>query len=598
MRFIILLLLIPFISISQNNDVQKAQSLFSKGDYEKAVQIYEKLPSNKLPRFYSSYLYSLNALSKYKEAKKVAQKMYLRDKNNLRYLSDVIIFERKNDDKSQASKNLNILIKELKTKPNQALTISNNFNRNEMYDFAIKVLDATENDNNRSNYLIQKAENYSSLLDYEKMITCLLDLLEYNASRELYVRNKFQKTIYNFGIKNENFNESLKKLLISYSNKNSKNPIYSDLLVWYFIQNKNYEMAHRQSVSMDLKFGDYDFTLLDIASLFQEEKKYMQANKVYNYIISKNKKDKLFYQAHAQKINLAFVSDNQQLIKEVRENYDNYELDFPLNKITVNFYSAYAKFQALHKNDYESSEKIFLKILNLDNIKDEVDVAEAKLNYSDILVYNGRIWEALIYYSQVEKKFKENPIGHQAKLKIAKVYYYNGDFEVAQAQLDVLKRSTSKLISNDAIDLSLLITDNLSLDTTDIVMRMYAKAEMLAYQRKYIEALSLYDSLINKYQFHSLVDEALFEKYKIYYELEDFDNCIFALNKILDYSLNDILADDATYFLAKIYDEKINDINLALLNYNIIIEKFQGSIYYDFSRKKIKGIQIKQNDNL
>ena len=598
MRFIILLLLIPFISISQNNDVQKAQSLFSKGDYEKAVQIYEKLPSNKLPRFYSSYLYSLNALSKYKEAKKVAQKMYLRDKNNLRYLSDVIIFERKNDDKSQASKNLNILIKELKTKPSQALTISNNFNRNEMYDFAIKVLDATENDNNRSNYLIQKAENYSSLLDYEKMITCLLDLLEYNASRELYVRNKFQKTIYNFGIKNENFNKSLKKLLISYSNKNSKNPIYSDLLVWYFIQNKNYEMAYRQSVSMDLKFGDYDFTLLDIASLFQEEKKYMQANKVYNYIISKNKKDKLFYQAHAQKINLAFVSDNQQLIKEVRENYDNYELDFPLNKITVNFYSAYAKFQALHKNDYESSEKIFLKILNLDNIKDEVDVAEAKLNYSDILVYNGRIWEALIYYSQVEKKFKENPIGHQAKLKIAKVYYYNGDFEVAQAQLDVLKRSTSKLISNDAIDLSLLITDNLSLDTTDIVMRMYAKAEMLAYQRKYIEALSLYDSLINKYQFHSLVDEALFEKYKIYYKLEDFDNCIFVLNKILDYSLNDILADDATYFLAKIYDEKINDINLALLNYNIIIEKFQGSIYYDFSRKKIKGIQIKQNDNL
>ena len=598
MRFIILLALIPFISISQNNDVQKAQSLFSKGDYEKAVQIYEKLPSNKLPRFYSSYLYSLNALSKYKEAKKVAQKMYLRDKNNLRYLSDVIIFERKNDDKSQASKNLNILIKELKTKPSQALTISNNFNRNEMYDFAIKVLDATENDNNRSNYLIQKAENYSSLLDYEKMITCLLDLLEYNASRELYVRNKFQKTIYNFGIKNENFNKSLKKLLISYSNKNSKNPIYSDLLVWYFIQNKNYEMAYRQSVSMDLKFGDYDFTLLDIASLFQQEKKYMQANKVYNYIISKNKKDKLFYQAHAQKINLAFVSDNQQLIKEVRENYDNYELDFPLNKITVNFYSAYAKFQALHKNDYESSEKIFLKILNLDNIKDEVDVADAKLNYSDILVYNGRIWEALIYYSQVEKKFKENPIGHQAKLKIAKVYYYNGDFEVAQAQLDVLKRSTSKLISNDAIDLSLLITDNLSLDTTDIVMRMYAKAEMLAYQRKYIEALSLYDSLINKYQFHSLVDEALFEKYKIYYELEDFDNCIFALNKILDYSLNDILADDATYFLAKIYDEKINDINLALLNYNIIIEKFQGSIYYDFSRKKIKGIQIKQNDNL
>ena len=159
-----------------------------------------------------------------------------------------------------------------------------------MYDFAIKVLDATENENNRSNYLIQRAENYSSLQDYEKMITCLLNLLEYNASRELYVRNKFQKTIYNFGIKNENFNESLKKLLISYSNKNSKNPIYSDLLVWYFIQNKNYEMAYRQSVSMDLKFGDYDFTLLDIASLFQQEKKTCRLIKFTIILFQKQKR--------------------------------------------------------------------------------------------------------------------------------------------------------------------------------------------------------------------------------------------------------------------------------------------------------------------
>ena len=134
----------------------------------------------------------------------------------------LLFSKEKNDNKSQASKNLNILIKELKTKPSQALTISNNFNRNEMYDFAIKVLDATENENNRTNYLIQKAENYSSLQDYDKMITCLLNLLEYDASRELYVRNKFQKTIYNFGIKNETFNKSLKKFLISYSNKKFK----------------------------------------------------------------------------------------------------------------------------------------------------------------------------------------------------------------------------------------------------------------------------------------------------------------------------------------------------------------------------------------
>ena len=138
----------------------------------------------------------------------------------------------------------------------------------------------------------------------------------------------------------------------------------------------------------------------------------------------------------------------------------------------------------------------------------------------------------------------------------------------------------------------------MSLDTTDLIMRLYAKAEMLVYQRKYTEALSLYDSIINHYQSHTLVDEALMEKYKIYYQQEDFENCILSLKNIIEWSFSDILSDDATYLLAKIYEEKINDNDLALYNYNLIIEKFQGSVYYDHSRKKIRSIQKKSNDNL
>ena len=88
-----------------------------------------------------------------------------------------------------------------------------------------------------------------------------------------------------------------------------------------------------------------------------------------------------------------------------------------------------------------------------------------------------------------EKDFKENPIGHEAKLRRAKIAYYQGDFQWAQAQLGALKASTSKLIANDAMDLSLLITDNYNLDTTEIAMKTFANADLLAYQQKYTQAI-------------------------------------------------------------------------------------------------------------
>ena len=102
--------------------------------------------------------------------------------------------------------------------------------------------------------------------------------------------------------------------------------------------------------------------------------------------------------------------------------------------------------------------------------------------------------------------------------KSEKIAYYQGDFNWAQAQLDVLKSSTSKLIFNDAMNLSLLITDNYNLDTTDVPMMLFAKADLLSFQKKYNKAINLYDSILNSFKGHDLSDEIYLGKYQIYYQ--------------------------------------------------------------------------------
>jgi len=229
------------------------------------------------------------------------------------------------------------------------------------------------------------------------------------------------------------------------------------------------------------------------------------------------------------------------------------------------------------------------------------DLAECKLEYADIMLLSGNVWTAILYYSQVEKSFKENPLGHEAKLRRAKIAYYQGDFQWSQVQLDVLKASTSKLIANDAMKLSLLITDNLGLDTSEIPMQIYARADLLFFQNRFSESIVTLDSILRDYKGHSLTDEILFKKSEIYLKNSETEKAVDMLKRIEIEFSHDILADDAIYALAEIYQKKLEDKEKAKALYEKILLEFKGSIYTSEARKrfrKLRGDNLEEKENL
>jgi tetratricopeptide (TPR) repeat protein len=222
---------------------------------------------------------------------------------------------------------------------------------------------------------------------------------------------------------------------------------------------------------------------------------------------------------------------------------------------------------------------------------DNYDLAECKMEYADVLLLQGNIWESMLYYSQVEKDFKEHPIGHEAKLRTAKISYYHGDFLWAQAQLGTLKASTSKLIANNAMELSLLITDNYNLDTTEISMRTFANADLLHYQQKYDEAILKYDSVLTAFSGHSLSDEIYMRKAAIFLNNGKIEDALANYEKIEEDWSYDILADDALYKRAKIYDDILNDSESAMKLYEQILLEYNSSIYVAESRKRFRYLR-------
>jgi tetratricopeptide (TPR) repeat protein len=218
--------------------------------------------------------------------------------------------------------------------------------------------------------------------------------------------------------------------------------------------------------------------------------------------------------------------------------------------------------------------------------------AKLKILLGDIYVVSGKIWDASLMYMQVEKKYSEDIIGHEAKFKNAKVFYYDGEFEYAKAQLDVLKASTSKLIANDAMQLSLLLQDNLGIDTTRAPVQIYANADLLLQQNKFDEALIALDSLEKKYPFHSLADEVIFKKAEIYEKLQQYVKAIELYDIVCSSYSFDILGDDAAFRIAQIYEYKLDDKVKAKEYYKLILFEFKSSLYTAKAIDKFNSLNI------
>jgi tetratricopeptide (TPR) repeat protein len=210
------------------------------------------------------------------------------------------------------------------------------------------------------------------------------------------------------------------------------------------------------------------------------------------------------------------------------------------------------------------------------------------LALGDILVFDQKFNEALIYFSQIQKSLKNDVLGQQARFKVAQTSFYKGDFDWALTQLKVLRGSTSQLIANDAMQLSLLISDNSLEDSTQTALKKYARADLLAYQNKNYEAIAVLEDILQQHKGEKIEDEALLRQAELLATSDDLEGALFNYMKIVEFYGDDILADDAHFALAELFRTKLNKPEKAKYHYERILYNFQDSYYFPQARKNFR----------
>lgn len=578
-------------------DRQLAEHYYSNREFDKALPYYEVLYKHEASKVNFSRLYECYTATKdIKEAEKLLKKHWNMNKLDLEYPVMMGQFYEDQGELSKATQIYDELIDDLKPIASNVIGLFNAFKSKGKNDLAFKTITKGRSLLKTSYPLhFQFAEYYGAVGQTDKMIAEYLDLIDYNASYRSTVEQLLARQIEFDNENSPDFN-LLKEELLKRVQKHPENQTYAELLIWLFIQNKDFTAALVQTQAMDKRLKQQGQYVYNLGQICIQNNEFSVARKAFKYVKDLGSDNLLYYRAENALLNTRFLeitTNRNYAASEIEEAIEEYKTTIARvgkTNQSLSLIIELSHIQAFYGNDAQSAIDQLNDALKISGLTD-TQKAEIKMQLGDIQVLHGDIWEASLLYMQIDKTFKFEPIGHEARFKNARIFYYDGEFDYAQSQLDVLKQGTSRLISNDAIQLSLLITDNYGLDSNYTAMFWFASADLLIEQHRYTEAFSLFDSIMVQFPYHSLGDEILIKKSRAMQLQGKWSEGLAFLDELLKYYSEDILADDAWFIKGTIYQNHLFDNEKAMECYKEILLNHKGSIHATEARKRFRTLR-------
>ncbi len=561
-----------------------AESYFREGAYEKASQLFEALEKNN--PFNTRYLKRLitcyQETNNYNRAAEHLQKKLL-DNPSQQYLRIEIGYNFERQKKSiLAKKEYDSAIEAIDLNPSLGGIMGRMFQQNNLLNYAIAAYSKAMKLNKNSSYEFQIAQIYGEKGEFEKMFEFYIALIDKNESYLNGVQRYVGKYISNDALNNNNI--AFKKALLKKSISNPKN-VWNELLSWLFTKQKEYKKALIQEKALFNRDPNYIETIFRLGKIAFENNNTKTAKECFEFILEKT--NFIEEQLTAELFLLKIMTKNAE--KEYSSFFEKVLQKYGVNRNTLEIQLEFANYLTFKKNNPVEAIKVLEKAITLSSSK--FKTAEIKLKLGEVLVFTGRFNKALLYFSQVQTQLKNHPLAQEARFKVAQTSYFKGDFKWAKSQLKILKGSTTQLIANDAVDLFLIISDNEPKDSIPSGLIDFAKADLLAYQNKNIEAILTYSKILEKYQGQTIEDEAMFNQASIYLKEKQYNKAIGNLLKIISINVDGILVDDSYYLLAEIYKNNIKDYQKASEYYQKIIFDKPSSIYLVNARKKYRELR-------
>jgi tetratricopeptide (TPR) repeat protein len=574
-------------------DIQLANEYMTKGEKEKALLVFQQLvkKNENIPFVHTSYFNLLVDMGKFDEAEDYVERL-IRKEDKLSYRLDLGVLYFRSGNLSKADKYLNSLIKAQGDDVYKLKTTSDYLASKNLTDYAVAALkQARTGSGNESVYALELANLYRMAGKRDDMVEEYLNYVTQTPSNISYIKNVMQILI----TKPEEL-ESLEKLLLDRIQQNQNSEVFSDLIIWVNLQQKNFYGAFIQARAYDKRFKKEQSKTLEIAEIALNNQDYENADKSFSYVIKEfaGTENELparmgLIKARESKVKKSYPV-NRDSVRYVIGEYSRFKKNYPDNPKGFEASLNQASLHAYYLQEMDSAV-YYLQGLIANNKVAPTMKSKAKIDLGDIYLLKEEPWEATLLYSQVEKTQRETPLGYEAKLKNAKLSYFKGEFKLAEEHLDILKQATTREIANDAMELSMRIKENITFDTTGTALKEYAAIELLMAQNKIDEALTRLSKFSETSTDQQIKDDVYWLEASLRLKKGEFEKALSLCEKIVTEFGEDILADDAYFMEAEIQERYLKNKDKAMELYRDFLTKYPGSVYVAESRKRYRTLR-------
>jgi len=588
--------------------IQLATQYYNARDFEKAAPLLKDIYKVSNNRYYFRlYISSLTELQRFQEAENEIRNEIKRDRNpqpdllvHWGYLLKLQKLE--NEGASKYEEAIRV------TPPNRSSYINtgNMFIQWREFEWAEKLYNHGKKAVPGEGFHSELASVYSYLRNYTSMLGELLYLVKMDENNLPRVQSNLTSAMYldiDNGLRDEFRTTILRRIQAE-----PEVLAYNRLLIWFFLQERQFSAALRQSIALDRRTGTEEQQILMLAQTALNNESYQDASAAYDYIMSKGKQNPSWLPAFMFKLHADYQyftleeAENLEVGRELATKFEEGLGIMGYSAANVFLIREYAHLLAFYLEDPQAAIAVLEKGLEISGLRPS-EAGEIKTELADVYLYSDDPWEAILLYSQVIDANRDNSLGDEVKLKKARLGYYLGNFSWAKAQLDVLKASTSKLTANDAMELSLFISGNISQDSIDKALEYFARADLLFFRNKNQEALKTLDTIDLLFPYHSVVDDVLYRKSRILLASNEPEPAVEMLERIAKDFPSGLLADDALFLLAETYDFRLNNRKKAAETYRRILFEHPGSIYVPHAREKFRELNpeipdIEKNEEL
>lgn len=585
------LFLFSCLLVSSQNE-QLAQNYYDKGEFEKALLGYEELLKSQQGNsiYFQRVVDCYQQLLQFDKAEKVIQERLSKYRMASMYVELGYNYQLQ---KQQVKADLNYkeAVEKIKENTSNVYSVASTFERKVLLDYALQSYQLTISLDPKNKFNYQMALLYGQMGKPELMIEKYLDEMYENPQNSVLVQN--QLTRFMNDDSDETFNPMLRKALLVQVQKN-QDIFWNQMLSWFFVQQKEYGKAFIQEKAIYKREQESFSNIVNLAELAMEEDEDEIASEILNFILENTQDLDLQIYAHQYLISIQIKKAKESDYEGIKAKFESLLKQYGVNPYTISLQRLQAEFEAFKMKNPEEGKAILQQALDLPLNK--FQEAETKMEMADILLFEEKFNQALLFYSQIQENLANDVLGHEASLKVAKTSYYKTDFDWALTQLKVLKSASTQLIANDALELFLLINDNTIADSTQTALKKFAKSDFLLYQNKKQEALEQFQQILIAFKGNSIEEVTLLRLGKINEELAEYDKALSYYQQIIDNFPESIYRDEALFFSAEVYNKYLNQPDKAKTLYEAVLFNHQDSIYYVESRKKFR--QLRGDSNL